>query len=337
MLCCIYSLLTLPLKLVGFAFSTCGFIVLVSLAVGSYLLRIWCRGGRCRSRARLDGKTAIITGANSGIGKETARDFIRRGARVVMACRDMDRAEMAAAEIRCCATKDGAVVVKKLDLASLTSVRDFCDDINKNEPQVHLLINNAGVMMCPEWKTQEGFEMQFGTNHLGHFLLSNLLLDKMKSSAPARVVNLSSRAHNRGEIRFDNISLSGEYDSWGSYRQSKLANVLFNRELAKRLRGSGVSAFAVHPGVVKTNLGHHLMATKPWLQHVLAPIAPIVFKNAEEGAQTSIHCAVQEGIENQSGSYFSDCRVTEESAQARDDGDAEKLWRLSEKMTGLSK
>lgn len=307
-------------------------ITCVSLA----LLRMWFSGGWCHSKARLDGKVAIITGANSGIGKETARDFLRRGAKVIMACRDIAKCEAAASELKSCITGDGSVVVKKLDLASLASVRAFSEDILKTERKIHLLINNAGVMRCPKWKTEDGFEMQFGTNHLGHFLLTNLLLDKIKESAPARIVVVSSLAHEQGKINFQDINSDVEYDPATAYRQSKLANVLFTRELHRRLEGSNVSVFSLHPGVIITNLVRHMFEDKPWLKFVLAPISPIFFKTEEQGAQTSIYCAVQEGIENQSGSYFSDCAVKKEAPLARDDGCAKKLWELSEKLTGMT-
>uniref|UniRef100_A0A3P8WWJ6 Si:dkey-23o4.6 n=1 Tax=Cynoglossus semilaevis TaxID=244447 RepID=A0A3P8WWJ6_CYNSE len=190
---------------------------------GVAVLRKWIAGGVCRCSVRLDGKTVVITGANTGIGKETSREMARRGE--LMACRDLTRAESAAEEIRE-ATGNGNVVIRHLDLASLHSVRQFAKDYVDSEDRLDILINNAGVMMCPKWLTEDGFETQLAVNHLGHFLLTNLLLPKLKSSAPSRVVNVSSIAHRGGRIDFDDL-----------YQQSKLANVLFSRELARKLRG----------------------------------------------------------------------------------------------------
>uniref|UniRef100_A0A3Q1GW59 Uncharacterized protein n=1 Tax=Anabas testudineus TaxID=64144 RepID=A0A3Q1GW59_ANATE len=155
-----------------------------------------CAGGVCRSKVRLDGKTVLVTGANTGIGKETALDMARRGETLRLTCRDLTRARIAADEIRQ-KSGNGNVVVKKVDLASLQSVRDFAKDITENEERLDILINNAGIciMMCPKWKTDDGFEMQFGVNHLGHFLLTNCLLDLLKKSAPSRIVIVSSLVH----------------------------------------------------------------------------------------------------------------------------------------------
>ena len=195
-------------------------------------------GAVCASKARMDGKTVIVTGANTGIGKETALDLAKRGARVIMACRDLKKGETALNDI---VEKTGSknVVLKQLDLASLKSVRTFAKDINQNEPHLHVLINNAGVMMIPELtKTEDGFEMQMGVNHLGHFLLTNLVVDLLKKSTPSRIVVVSSMAHwfMTKEMKFDNINSEVSYDKVEAYGQSKLANVLFVSELAKRLK-----------------------------------------------------------------------------------------------------
>ncbi|MBN3277866.1 RDH13 dehydrogenase, partial [Polyodon spathula] len=267
-------------------------------------LRKWFAGGVCRSKARLDGKTVLITGANIGIGKETAQDLARRGARVIMACRDMDKASEAAEEIRQ-KTGNGNVVIKKLDLASLESVRHLAEEIQHEEERLDLLINNAGIMMCPKWKTEDGFEMQFGVNHLGHFLLTNSLLDLLKKSSPSRIINVSSLAHEKGQIHFDDINLDKDYDPYKSYRQSKLANVLFTRELAHRLQGAGVTANSLHPGVVNTALGRHISPTIAlWKRIIFAPFILLLLKTPWQGAQTTIHCAVAEELEHTSGLYF---------------------------------
>ncbi|XP_005470811.1 retinol dehydrogenase 13 isoform X3 [Oreochromis niloticus] len=238
---------------------------LVTVAgVGLFGLKKWIAGGVCNSKARLDGKTVLITGANTGIGKETAVDMARRGARVILACRDMEKANKAAEEVKKRSGND-SVIVRKLDLASLQSIRQLAKDVLASEERLDVLINNAGIMSCPKWKTEDGFEMQFGVNHLGHFLLTNCLLDLLKKSSPSRIVNVSSLAHERG---------------------------------------TGVTAYSLHPGVIHTELGRHFWPTVPLWKRVF--YMPLVFfvKNPTEGAQTTIYCAVEESLQNESGLYY---------------------------------
>ncbi|XP_065809141.1 retinol dehydrogenase 13 [Labrus bergylta] len=312
-----------------------GLTVAVFAGAGVLALRRWLAGGVCRSKVRLDGKTVLITGANTGIGKETAMDMAQRGARVILACRDITRARIAADEIRL-RSGNGNVVVKKLDLASLQSVRDLAKEVQENEDRLDILINNAGIMMCPKWTTEDGFEMQFGVNHLGHFLLTNCLLDLLKKSTPSRVVIVSSLAHEKGHIHFDDINLDKDYKREGSYRQSKLANVLFCRELAARLQGTGVTAYSLHPGVIRTELSRHLFPTLAlWKKSIIMPFLMMI-KSPWEGAQTTIYCAVDESVANDSGLYYSDCAPKTAAPQALDDAAAKKLWDLSASMVGLA-
>ncbi|XP_031734881.1 retinol dehydrogenase 12 [Anarrhichthys ocellatus] len=299
------------------------------------VLRRWIAGGVCRSPARLDGKTVLITGANTGIGKETSRDMARRGARVVMACRDLTRAEQAAEEIRH-STGNGNVVIRHLDLSSVYSVRQFSKDFMDTEDRLDVLINNAGVMMCPRWLTEDGFETQLAVNHLGHFLLTNLLLPMLKSSVPSRVVTVSSIAHRGGRIDFDDLFSSRKtYSSMESYRQSKLANVLFSRELGRRLTGSGVSSFCLHPGVIRTELGRHVEGWLPMLGALLRLPSLLLMKTPSQGCQTTVYCAVTPGLEGQSGRYFSDCAEKEAAPEGRDNFVARKLWEESAQLVGL--
>uniref|UniRef100_A0A8C1YP19 Retinol dehydrogenase 12, like n=2 Tax=Cyprinus carpio TaxID=7962 RepID=A0A8C1YP19_CYPCA len=251
------------------------------------------------SDARLDGKTVIITGANTGIGKETAIDLAKRGARIIMACRDTEKAEAALKEVKD-ASGNQDVVTSRLDLADSKSIREFAEKINKEEKQVNILINNAGVMVCPYGKTADGFEMQIGVNHMGHFLLTYLLLDLIKRSTPARIVNVSSMAHQWGTINLEDINSEKNYDKQKAYSQSKLANILFTRSLAKRLEGTGVTAYALHPGVVQTELWRHL--NKP--QQAAMWLAKPFTKTSAQGAQTSIFCAVAPELETESGKYY---------------------------------
>ncbi|XP_041843705.1 retinol dehydrogenase 13 [Melanotaenia boesemani] len=299
------------------------------------MLRKWIAGGVCRSSVRLDGKTVLVTGANTGIGKETCRDLAGRGARVVMACRDLIQAEKAAEDIRR-STGNGNVVIRHLDLASIYSVTQFAKDILDSEDRLDILINNAGVMMCPKWLTEDGFETQLGVNHLGHFLLTNLLLPILISSAPSRVVNVSSIAHHGGRINFEDLFFSRRpYSSLESYRQSKLANVLFTRELARRLKGTGVSTFCLHPGVIRTELGRHVEGWFPLLGALLRLPTLLLMKTPWQGCQTTVFCAVTPGLEDRSGCYFSDCVEKEAAPEGRDDEVARRLWKESGRLVGL--
>ena len=236
-----------------------GLIAGVASVGGLILIRKWAAGGVCRSKARLDGKTVIITGANTGIGLETAVDLAKRNAaKIILACRSVERGEKAAVEVRKRSNNDN-VVFCQLDLASLESVRKFAGKILEEEPRIDILINNAGVMALPQRTlTKDGFEMQFGTNHLGHFLLTYLLLDRIKEAPSARIVNVSSSAHRRGKMDFDNLNSEKSYVPWVAYGTSKLANILFTRSLAKRLKGTNVTANSLHPGVINTELARHL-------------------------------------------------------------------------------
>ena len=312
----------------------------VPLAIGAaaivvlYAGRRYFQGPKCHSTKRLEGKTVVITGGNTGIGKETAVDLAKRGAKVIVGCRNLEKGKAALKEIQ---ERSGStnVYLEQLDLASLDSVRTFADSILKSESRLDILINNAGVMMCPYQKTKDGFEMQFGTNHLGHFLLTMLLLDLMKKSAPSRIVNVSSIGHSlgSGKIHFDDINFEKDYSPYEAYFHSKLANVLFTRELSKRLEGSHVTANSLHPGAVRTDLERHFT----FLQTLMVPARWYMYKSPEQGAQTSIYCAVSEEMEGVSGKYLADCAIKEPSKGAQDDDAAVKLWELSLKLVGLEK
>lgn len=283
----------------------------------------------------MKGKTVIVTGANSGIGKATAAGIVKLQGRVIMACRDLDKAEEAARDIQQ-GTGAGStqLLVKQLDLASLTSVRAFCEDIIKEEPRLDVLINNAGIYQCPYTRTEDGFEMQFGVNHLGHFLLTHLLLDLLKRSAPSRIVVVSSKLYKHGYINFEDLSSEKSYDKAFAYSRSKLANLLFTCELARRLEGSGVTANAVTPGIVRTNLGRHV--------HIPVLVRPLfdllsqsLFRSPEEGAQTSVYVASSPDVDNVQGKCFADCQPQVLLDKATDQELAAKLWDISEVMVGI--
>uniref|UniRef100_A0A8W7P6B6 Retinol dehydrogenase 12 n=1 Tax=Anopheles coluzzii TaxID=1518534 RepID=A0A8W7P6B6_ANOCL len=291
------------------------------------------QGGQFKNKdIRLDAKVVIITGANAGIGKEAAIECAKRGARVYMGCRDPARMEKARQEIL---DKSGSqnVFGLELDLASFESIRSFVKTFLSMERRLHVLINNAGVMACPKAYTKEGFEMHFGTNHLGHFLLTNLLLDVLKRSAPSRVVTVSSLGHKWGRINKDDINAEKDYREWDAYMQSKLCNILFSRHLAKRLRGTGVNTYALHPGAINTELTRHL---NPCIRTMAKPIFWVFFKTPKSGAQTTLYCAMEPTIASHTGLYYSDCKLKEPEPHAQDDAMAEWLWNLSERLTGLS-
>ncbi|XP_064622832.1 retinol dehydrogenase 12-like [Lineus longissimus] len=302
-----------------------------------YLTRRYFAGGICRSTAQLNGKTVIITGANSGIGKETAKELAKRGATVILACKDLLKAERAAAYIR----KDSEnkkVAVKVVDVSSLTSIRKFVEDVKKTVPEIHVLINNAGIMYCPRWVTEDGFEMQLAVNYLGPFLLSHLLLDIMKKSAPCRIINVSSLAYENGKINLDDLNSEHNYNEFGAYAQSKLAVLLYTRELSRRLQGSGVTVNAVNPGVTKSELGRHLTGTMPWWRRIIiTPLIWLMFKTPLQGAQTAINCAVAPELEKVSGKYFSDCKEKEPNAVAKEDETGQRLWDKTVQLLHLEK
>ncbi|KAM7390201.1 hypothetical protein PAMA_008399 [Pampus argenteus] len=283
------------------------------------------------SVVRLDGKTVVITGANTGIGKDTAIDLAKRGAKIIMACRDVVKAEEAVKEVIQNSGNEN-VIYMKLDLADSKSIREFAEAINKDEPQLNILINNAGVMVCPYGKTADGFELQIGVNHLGHFLLTHLLIDLIKKSAPARIITVSSMAHSWGSINLEDINSENRYDKKRAYSQSKLANILFTRSLAKRLAGTGVTTYSLHPGVVQTDLWRHLNGPQQVVMKMVKPFT----KSPVQGAQTSIYCAVEPTLESESGGYYSDCAPATCSAAGRDDELAQKLWELSCQMLSIT-
>ena len=308
--------------------------LLLALLLGTFLawswLIDWCRGATCTSRASLQGKLALVTGANTGIGKETARGLAARGARVVLACRDLKKGEAAANDIR---VQGGSVEVMHLDLASFASVRTFAKEFAAKFAKLDILVNNAGMAFQPKQLTEDGQEQVLQVNHLSHFLLTNLLLDLLEAAGRARVVNLSSLAHTWAKqgIQWDDLKWEQKpFDSWAAYGQSKLANVLFTRELARRQARSGVTVYAVHPGAVSSELGRAYEARIPaFLRTYVTDLTKVFLKTAEGGAQTSLHCAFAECLEGETGKYYSDCAVAPVISQGMDDKQAKKLWEVS--------
>lgn len=318
--------------------STCCLLAVAVVVGVAYIFRhIVVKGKRCTSEAKLHGKTVIVTGSNTGIGKTTAIDLAKRGARVILACRSRQRGEAALEEVKR-ESNSNQVVFMQLDLGSLKSVRSFADTFLKSEPRLDILINNAGIYM--QGRTEDGLGMMFGVNHIGHFLLTNLLLERLKQYGPSRVVNVSSLGHNFGKIDFDSLNThkalglgTSFWEVFQTYCDSKLCNVLFTHELAKRLQGTKVTCYSLHPGAINTELGRN---TSSVLQLCLKPLTTYFFKNTVQGCQTTLHCALQEGLEPLSGRYFSNCTVREVYDKAKDDAAAKKLWELSERLCGLA-
>jgi NAD(P)-dependent dehydrogenase (short-subunit alcohol dehydrogenase family) len=283
----------------------------------------------------MQGKTVLITGGNTGIGKATATELARMGAAVTITSRDMAKGEAAVADIRRASGSD-AVDVMRLDLASLAEVRRFAAEYLAGHPRLHVLINNAGLVLSDRSETVDGFETTFGVNHLGHFLLTHLLLDRLKESAPARIVVLSSDAH-RGVfgLDFDDLQARRKYRGLQVYCRSKLANALFTLELAERLRGTGVTVNAVHPGVVRS--GFALDGDTRGLYRFFVDVAGRFMLSPEQGARTSIYVATAPELEGVSGQYFANSKQRRPSRAALDRQAALRLWEVSEQLTGLAR
>ena len=283
----------------------------------------------------LQGAFAVVTGASSGIGAEAARVLAQAGARVIMACRSMASGEEVATAIRASlASGAPSVEVKPLDLTDLASVRALADEVLANGRPIELLINNAGVMATPLGKTKQGSELQVGTNHLGHFLLTKLLLPALARATQARVVNLSSALHYRGRgarlletLTEDPGYERRTYTPFDAYGDSKLANVLFTRHLA-RVAPRGVATFSLHPGVIPTNLTRSMGLLGAAYRFVGKPF----LKSIPQGAATTIYAATAPELAEESGAYLSDCGVARSSREGRDEALAEKLWEVSESL-----
>ncbi|XP_044739442.1 retinol dehydrogenase 12-like isoform X1 [Chrysoperla carnea] len=259
--------------------------------------------GRCTSKAKLNGKTVLITGASGGIGKETAIDMAARGARVILGCRNLKFAEDTKQEI-ISKTGNTNIVIYQIDFESLTSVRKFSKLIHENESRLDVLINNAGAMGLGNKITEDGLHIMMQVNHFGPFLLTNLLLDLLKKSAPSRIVTVSSLGYILTLLDPDNLNKPRRFDEL-NYFNSKLCNILMSNELARKLEGTNVTSNCLHPGVIYTPLFKHL----PWYKRIpVSLIFPFLFKNTKEGAQTTIHCAVCEKVYGVSGKYFQDCK-----------------------------
>jgi retinol dehydrogenase-14 len=278
----------------------------------------------------MKGKICIVTGASSGIGKETALALARAGARVAVVCRTEGRGARALAEIRQRSGGDATLFVA--DFGSQRAVRALSARLAAALPRVDVLVNNAGLIMDHRVLTEDGLETTFAVNHIGYFLLTRLLEPTLRASAPARVVNVASRAHGSGTIRFDDLMGAAGYDGWTAYTQSKLANIVFTYELARRLAGTGVTANCLHPGVVASNFG---VAGPPLIRFGMRIARPFM-KSPARGAETSIYLASSPEVEGVSGKYFVNRHAARSSNESHDPAVAARLWKVSEELTAAS-
>ena len=281
---------------------------------------------RASDASSMRGKVVLVTGANSGLGRQTALELARRGARVVLGCRDPAKGLEALGEIRN-ATGNTELALLPLDLASLGSVRQAARTFLSSHQRLDVLVNNAGIFTARRQRSADGHELTFAVNFLGPFLLTRLLLEALQQSAPSRIVNVSSAAHARGRIRWDDLGRSRRWSGGAAYAQSKLALNLFTLELARRLEGTGVTANAVHPGFVATELARGEPGPIRWVMRLFE-------LSVEEGARGPVHLASAPEAQQFTGCYFEGTRRAEPSAASVDAAAAARLWALGERLTG---
>ena len=275
----------------------------------------------------MTGKVAMVTGANSGLGLVTARGLADRGATVVLVCRDRARGEAALTEIKARSGND-AIELMLCNLASQESIREFAEEFKRTHDRLDVLVNNAGVYFRNRAVVEGNLETTFAVNHLAYFLLTNLLLDVIERSAPARIINVSSAAHTYGRIDFDDLQGEKNYSGWRAYANSKLANILFTYELARRLSAARVTANCLHPGAVATNIFRAL-------PKFVEAIIKLVTLSPEKGAETSIHLAASPEASGVTGKYFIKKTETRSSPESYNEETARRLWAVSAQLTGL--
>lgn len=290
----------------------------------------------------LRNKNIIVTGANTGIGYVAALDFAKRGANVILACRNEKLGNEAVEKIKA-ESKSESVQLEQLDLGSLANTRSFAERILAKWDRLDILVNNAGLAGIDFKLTADGFETHFQVNYLGHYLLTRLLLDLLKKSQPSRIINVSSIAHTMTDMKWDDLQYEKDYVARYAYGQSKLAQILNAFELSKRLEGTGVTAVSLHPGVVKTdiwrNRGQDSSAFIKFLMAFIRPMVGIFGISSDDGAKTTIHCATSDEIPSQNGKYFAESKVETDPKKVKDYAfnpeSASKLWDISAKLVGL--
>jgi NAD(P)-dependent dehydrogenase (short-subunit alcohol dehydrogenase family) len=276
-------------------------------------------------------KTVVVTGATEGIGLVTAKEIAKRGARVVIVGRNPEKTKGRAEEVKAFAGHD-RVEFALADFSKQSSIRALGKDLRSRLDRLDVLVNNAGAINEVRQTTEDGYELTFAANHLGYFLLTEELIELLKKSAPARIVNVASEAHRGGSMNFDDLQGEKSFSGFKAYNQSKLANILFTRELAKRLAGTGVTANCLHPGVIASGFGRN---SEGWIG-ALARTFSFLLSTPESGAKTQIFLATSEAVEGVTGKYFDSCKEKTPSKNARNDADAARLWEISEKLVAKS-
>ena len=279
----------------------------------------------------MQGKTVVVTGGTSGIGEVAAVNLAGQGARIVLIARDPARADATLAKLRT-ANPSALHTVHLADLSSLAEMKRVAGEIAAAEPRIDVLVNNAGAVFTARQESVDGLEMTFAVNHMAYFVVTNILLPNLKATPGARIVSTASMAHSSGKIDFDDLQLRKKYSTFHAYGTSKLMNILFSRELARRLEGSGVTANCLHPGGVATRFGSNNSGLMAVIFKVAISIAGI---SPEKGAQTIIHLASSPDVATISGEYFYKCKVIEPTAAAQDDAAAKRLWDVSAKIAGI--
>ncbi|MFP6664699.1 MAG: SDR family oxidoreductase [Deltaproteobacteria bacterium] len=277
------------------------------------------------------GKRCLVTGGTSGIGEATAAGLLRAGAEVTLVVRSRVKAEATRESLQK-KTGNAAIEIVLCDFASFASIRRATAEILDRYPRIDVLVNNAGIVNLKREETRDGIEATFGVNHLGYFLFTRQLLERLRESAPSRIVNVASHAHKFSKIDFDDLQAEKNWGSMAAYGRSKGCNILFTRELARLLDGSGVTANALHPGGVSTGLGSN---NQGLLASLIQPIAMLFMKSAAKGARTSIYLATSDEVSGKSGGYFANCREASSSPQTQDDALARRLWAISEELCAL--
>lgn len=301
------------------------------------LLKLYFNGGACNLKSDLTSKIILITGANRGIGFYSAKELARMGGTIIMACRDIQKAEDSK-KLIIAETNNYKIDVMFLDVSDMNSVRDFALKFTSKYQKLDILINNAGLLSAERKCTKDGFEAMMATNHLGHFLLTNLLLNTLKTSIPSRIIMVSSIAHMYGTLNLEDIQSEKFFFNHLTYGGTKLANILFTHELAKRLDGTGIKICSLHPGVIRSGFISNLTA-----KNVVLKILLVIFhifwwfftKNEQQGAQTTLYCALLQDSELENGKFYADCKVRGTRSIANDKEMMKKLWEISEKLVQL--
>jgi NAD(P)-dependent dehydrogenase (short-subunit alcohol dehydrogenase family) len=278
----------------------------------------------------IDGKTCLVTGADSGIGKHASIKLAQKGAHVVMLCRDIEKAQEARQEIiKESGNPDVGLII--CDLSLMRSIREAVEEFKERLDDLHVLINNAGVLLPEREITDEGNEKSFAVNYLGPFLLTNLLLDVIKKNTPARIVNITSAMHTRGSIDFDDLQMKkGRYSGWRAYANSKLAMVMFTYELAEKLVNEEITVNTLHPGAVSTNFGEESIGTK-----AIYDIFGFLMRDPGEAAEDVVHLASSDQLEGVTGEYFEKEDMADSLDESYDEEKRKKLWEVTEKLVGL--